>query len=70
MLTKEKINKVLKTSAVNKDFTQSFIAKKIGVSRSTINHYLNNTPSSLIKAIKILKLLDLEIKDFYKNKGE
>ncbi len=70
MLTKEKINKILKTSAVNKDFTQSFIAKKIGVSRSTINHYLNNTPLSMVKAIKILKLLGLEIKDFYKNKGE
>ena len=67
MLKKETISRVLKKRAKNNDLTQSFLAKELGVTRSTINLYFNNSPKSLVHAMQLLEILELEFKDFYKN---
>lgn len=57
-------SKKIKMKIIEKETNQTEISKKINVSKQTINNWCNNRNLDKINAfLKMMKLLDLEVKD-------
>lgn len=56
--------KIIKTKAIEKEYTYKQIAEKTGVTEQTIVNLANGrVPKNVENFIKICKLLDIDIKD-------
>lgn len=61
----EKIRESLKIALKNKCISKNFLADSMGYSDTLIRNYFDKDSKNLITVIKLLKYLELEIKDFY-----